>query len=135
MASLQHFTPEEVAPPRATYSHAIRSGDVLWLAGQVPIDTEGKTVGVGDVEAQTEQVLRNVGAILEACGASFSDVVRFTSYVVGREHLEGFRAARSRLWADLYPDGTYPTSTLLVVSGLASVEFLVEIETTAAVDG
>jgi 2-iminobutanoate/2-iminopropanoate deaminase len=132
MSHLQHFSPKGVAPPRATYSHAITSGGVLWLAGQVPIDSEGHTVGLGDVEAQTEQVLHNIGAILEACGASFSDVVRFTAYVVGREHLDGFRAARSRLWQDLYPDGSYPTSTLLVVSGLASDEFLVEIETTAA---
>ena len=133
MSDLQHFSPQGVAAPRATYSHAVRTGGILWLAGQVPIDAEGKTVGLGDVGAQTRQVIHNIGAILEACGAGFTDVVRFTAYVVGRENRDGFRAARSELWGDLYPTGAYPTSTLLVVSGLASDEFLVEIEATAAV--
>jgi 2-iminobutanoate/2-iminopropanoate deaminase len=133
VSDLQHFSPQGVASPRATYSHAVRSGEILWLAGQVSIDRSGETVGPGDVEAQTRQVVHNIGAILEACGAGFATVVRFTAYVVGRENVEGFRAARSELWRELYPTGAYPTSTLLVVSGLASDEFLVEIETTAVV--
>jgi enamine deaminase RidA (YjgF/YER057c/UK114 family) len=133
MSDLHHFSPPDVPSPRASYSHAVRSGNILWLAGQVPIDANGKTVGLGDVGAQTRQVVRNIGAILKACGASFATVVRFTAYVVGREHVDTFRAARAELWSELYPTGAYPTSTLLVVSGLASDEFLVEIEATAVI--
>ncbi len=134
MSHLEHLAPDGVAPPRATYSHAIRSrGDVLWLAGQVPIDAEGKTVGRGDPAAQTRQVVANVDRILEDAGAAWSDVVRLTIYVVGVENVTPVRALRSELWPQLFADGRYPTSTFVVVERLASEDFLVEIEATAVV--
>jgi enamine deaminase RidA (YjgF/YER057c/UK114 family) len=135
MAHIKHLVPPGVAPPRATYSHAVRSrGEVLWLAGQVPVDLEGNTVGGGDIEAQTRQVLRNIEAILAGAGASFADVVRYTIYLVGTEGVEAFRTLRARLWRELYPEGDYPTSTFVVVEQLASTDFLVEIEATAVLE-
>jgi enamine deaminase RidA (YjgF/YER057c/UK114 family) len=131
VSHLRHLNPSGIAPPRSAYSHAIMSGTSLWLAGQVPIDSHGHSVGVGDLEAQTRVVISNIARILDASNASFTDVVRFTIYLVGRENVETFREIRSRLWNELYPDGNYPTSTLLVVAGLASEDFLVEIEATA----
>jgi enamine deaminase RidA (YjgF/YER057c/UK114 family) len=132
MDHLEFRNPPDVAPPRATYSHSVRSsGDVLWLAGQVPIDEQGDTVGLGDVARQLERVMHNIERILAAAGAGWDDVVRLTMYVVGAANVGGARAARAKLWPELYPDGNYPTSTFLVVDRLASEEFLVEVETTA----
>jgi enamine deaminase RidA (YjgF/YER057c/UK114 family) len=132
MDHLDFRNPPGIAPPRATYSHSVRSsGDVLWLAGQVSIDERGNTVGLGDVARQLEQVMHNIERILAAAGVGWSHVVRFTMYVVGAENVEGARAARAELWPERYPDGNYPTSTFLVVDRLASEEFLVEVETTA----
>ena len=132
MDYLEFHNPPDIAPPRATYSHSVRSsGDVLWLSGQVPIDERGDTVGLGDVATQLERVMHNVERILAAGGASWGHVVRFTMYVVGAENVDGARAARAKLWPKLYPSGAYPTSTFLVVDRLASEEFLVEVETTA----
>ena len=132
MDHLDFRNPPGVAPPRATYSHSVRSsGDVLWLAGQVSIDERGDTVGLGDVARQLEQVMHNIERILAAAGAGWGHVVRFTMYVVGAENVEGARAARAELWPERYPDGNYPTSTFLVVDRLASEEFLVEVEATA----
>lgn len=126
--------PDDVSPPRGTYRHAVRSsGEVLWLAGQVPIDEEGKTVGLGDPAAQLAQVMHNIERILHAAGAGWSDVVRLVMLCVGKENVVPLREARTRLWTELYPAGDFPTSTFIVVDGLASDEFLVEVEATAVV--
>ena len=64
------------------YSQAIHSGDLVFLSGQVPIDPKtGELVG-GDIAAQTERVLDNLGAVLAAAGCGFGDVVKTTIYLV-----------------------------------------------------
>jgi 2-iminobutanoate/2-iminopropanoate deaminase len=64
------------------YSQAIHSGDLVFLSGQVPIDPKtGELVG-GDIAAQTERVLDNLGAVLMAAGCDFADVVKTTIYLV-----------------------------------------------------
>jgi 2-iminobutanoate/2-iminopropanoate deaminase len=64
------------------YSQAIVAGDFVFLSGQVPIDpATGDLVG-GDIAAQTERVLDNLEAVLEAAGCAFSDVVKTTIYLV-----------------------------------------------------
>jgi len=64
------------------YSQAIDAGDFVFLSGQVPIDpATGELVG-GDIAAQTERVLDNLAAVLEAAGCSFADVVKTTIYLV-----------------------------------------------------
>lgn len=71
------------------YSQAIHAGDLVFLSGQVPIDPRtGELVG-GDIAAQTERVLDNLGAVLAAAGCSFGDVVKTTIYLVD---LGDFRA-------------------------------------------
>lgn len=63
------------------YSQAIKAGDFLFASGQVPLDPEkGKIVG-GGITAQAEQCMKNVGAILEAAGLSYDDVVKTTVYL------------------------------------------------------
>jgi 2-iminobutanoate/2-iminopropanoate deaminase len=64
------------------YSQAIHAGDLVFLSGQVPIDPKtGELVG-GDIAAQTERVLDNLGAVLAAAGCAFGDVVKTTIYLV-----------------------------------------------------
>lgn len=135
MAEIEFLVPGEVPAPRATYSHAVRivSGTHIVLAGQVPIDEQGTTVGLGDIEAQTRQVLQNIEGVLRGAGATFADVVKYTVYVVGRDNAARFREVRARLWPEIHPDGRYPVSTFLVIEQLASEEFLVEIEASAVV--
>jgi 2-iminobutanoate/2-iminopropanoate deaminase len=63
------------------YSPAIRAGNLLFLSGQIPIDpATGALVG-GDIAAQTEQVMRNIAALLRAGGAGFEHVVRTTVFL------------------------------------------------------
>jgi 2-iminobutanoate/2-iminopropanoate deaminase len=71
------------AAPRAIgpYSQAIRTGSMLFLSGQIPIDPGSGEMIQGDIAAQTHQVFNNLRAILEAAGASFDNVVRTTVYL------------------------------------------------------
>ncbi|HEY3382728.1 MAG TPA: RidA family protein [Vicinamibacterales bacterium] len=64
------------------YSQAIRAGDFLFVSGQIPLDPATGTLLEGDVRAQTQRVLENLGGILEAAGASFDQVVKTTVYLV-----------------------------------------------------
>lgn len=64
------------------YSQAIRCGQMVFLSGQIPLDPEsGEMVGAGDVRAQTEQVMKNIEAVLEAAGLGFASVVKATIFV------------------------------------------------------
>jgi enamine deaminase RidA (YjgF/YER057c/UK114 family) len=126
--------PSTVSPPVGRYTHLarVRAGELLFLAGQVAVDADGDLVGEGDVAAQTRQVYRNIGAILEDAGASFSDVAQFTVYIVGRENVGPFLAARNKIFDDLFPNGGEPPSTLLVIKGLYHEEYLLEVTAVAA---
>jgi 2-iminobutanoate/2-iminopropanoate deaminase len=64
------------------YSQAIRAGQLVFLSGQIPLDPQsGELVGGDDIAAQTEQVMRNLEAVLRAVGASFAQVVKATIYL------------------------------------------------------
>ncbi|MBE3075274.1 MAG: RidA family protein [Actinobacteria bacterium] len=69
--------PKAIGP----YSQAIRAGSLLFVSGQVPIDPATGSLVEGDIGAQTRRVFDNIGAILEAAGASFDHVVRTTVYL------------------------------------------------------
>ena len=70
--------------PRAIgpYSPVIRAGNLLFISGQIPFNAETGTVVTGDIAAQTDQVMRNLGTLLEAAGAGFEHVVRTTVFLM-----------------------------------------------------
>lgn len=69
--------PQAIGP----YSQAVRMGNLLFLSGQIPLDPATGVLIDGDIAAQTRRVFQNLGAILEAAGASFADVARTTVYL------------------------------------------------------
>jgi len=71
------------------YSQAIGTGNLLFISGQIPIIPETGKLLDGDIRAQTEQVMKNIGAILEAAGLEFADVVKCTCYL---EDIADFKA-------------------------------------------
>lgn len=124
----QVIGPGDVHPPiGGGYSHATRAGNTIYLAGQVALDRQGNLVGKGDIGAQAEQVYQNVVAVLKAAGVSFQDVVKVTTYLTRREDIPKVREVRARY----FPASEPPASTLVVVSGLASPDFLIEVEAIA----
>lgn len=128
------LNPSAAPQPIGAYSLAVEAsaGKLLFVAGQVALDASGNLVGPGDVAAQTRQVFQNIGLILDGAGASFSNVVEFTSYVVGRDSVQPYIQGRTQIFPDMFPNGDYPTNTLLVISGLVREEFLVEVKAVAA---
>ena len=69
--------PQAIGP----YSQAVRMGDLLFLSGQIPLDPATGALIEGDIATQTRRVFQNLGAILEAAGASFAHVARTTVYL------------------------------------------------------
>ena len=120
--------------PAGLYAQALRARprELLFIAGQIALDADGNLVGKGDVAAQTRQIFENIGAILASVGATFGDILEFTTYVVGRDAIQPFLQTRIELFDTLYPKRDYPPNTLLVVSGLVHEDYLVEIKAVAA---
>jgi 2-iminobutanoate/2-iminopropanoate deaminase len=116
--------PKSLNDPRPRYSQGIlaEDGRVLFIAGQTASDANGNVVGKGDIKAQTRQVFANIKAVLEAAGGSFDNMVMTTTYITDRKYREGYNEVRR----DIYKKDP-PTSTLVIVSGLANEDYLIEI--------
>jgi len=119
--------PDLATPPSNIYNHVVKVGTTVYISGQVSRDMNGRTSHVGDPEAQMREVWANLEIAVKAAGGSLKDIVKTTTYVVGAENLGKIRAARLSL---LPPDGR-PTSTTLLVAGLADPDLLVEVEAIA----
>jgi enamine deaminase RidA (YjgF/YER057c/UK114 family) len=111
------------------YSHAVWLDSALYVAGQVARDHANELVGVGDIVAQTRQVLANLETILRAAGGGLGDVVKLTVYLTRPQDLPGYRVVRDATF--VHP---LPATTLVFVSGLAHPDYLVEIEAVAKVE-
>ncbi len=136
MSQLQRriINSSDAPQPLGAYSQGLRvkAGELVYVAGQVALDSSGNLVGAGDVAMQTHQVFHNLSQVLSRSGANLRNVVEFTTYLVGRDSIQPFLNARAALFPSLFPDGDYPPNTLLVVNGLVREEFLVEIKAVAA---
>jgi len=88
------------------YSPAIRSGNLLFLSGQIPLSTITGTISGSDVAAQTEQVMRNLSALLTAAGATFAEVVRTTVFLIDLEEFGTMNAVYATYMTDPPPART-----------------------------
>jgi 2-iminobutanoate/2-iminopropanoate deaminase len=78
------------------YSPAIKAGNLLFVSGQIPIDPASGALIDGDIAAQTEQVMRNLGALLRAAGGSFDNVVRTTVFLADMSDFAAMNEVYSR---------------------------------------
>ena len=108
----------------------VESGKLVFIAGQVALDTSGNLVGENDIRAQLQQVFENLNAALTAAGGTFSDIAKLNVYYTDRSHLAAFREIRD---AHINLNNP-PISTAVQVAGLFRPEFLVEIEAVAVLD-
>jgi enamine deaminase RidA (YjgF/YER057c/UK114 family) len=110
-----------------TYSHMVKTGNTLYIAGQVARDLEGRTVGVGDIKAQVRAAFDNLKRCLTSRGANFDQVAKITLYVVGAENVAAVRT----VYPSYFHPERKPVSTLLVVAGLARPDMLFEVDAVA----
>ena len=128
--------PRGLARPLGSYSHVARAkaSEFLFIAGQVAVNASGKLIGAGDFEAQARQIFKNLRAALKSAGASYRNIVQFTTYLVDSRDIPKLRKFRERNYAKFFPDGKYPPNTLLIVDRLVREEMLLEISAVAALD-
>ena len=122
---------DRAAPPGGDYSQGwqVEGARFVFTAGQTSVNRDGNIVGVGDIALQTRTAFENVRGILEAAGASMSDIVKMTVYVTNvADYLANAGHVRKEVFA---PD--FPSSSLIGVAALARPEFMVEVEAIAAV--
>jgi enamine deaminase RidA (YjgF/YER057c/UK114 family) len=114
---------------RWPYSHGVRVGDLLFIAGQVALDQDLQLVGKNDAEAQSRQIWQNIRAVVESAGGNVTDVVRVTLFVLDFKHMPAFHKVRKEIFAD----GRYPAATGVQVVKLGLPGLLLEIEATAVI--
>ena len=134
MPDIKILNPDGLARPLGQYSHIarVKASEFLFIAGQVAADKDGKLVGADDFDAQCGQVFANLEAALKSQGASFANVVEFTTYLVHSQDIAKFMAFRLREFPRMFPGGVYPPNTLLIIDRLVHEAFLIEVQTTAA---
>ena len=121
--------PSSVPAPPGQFSHVARvetgNGALLFFAGQVALDDEGRIVG-DTMGEQCERILEIFAGLLAAHGATFDDVVNIRTYVTDMDTLGELRAVRAKYFRD-----PAPTSTTVEVSRLFRDEALLEVEMVA----
>ena len=121
--------PDLYTPPEGMYSLLAKSGNMLHVSGLLPLDKNGNVVGLNDVTAQYRKVWENILIALKYAGGDLSDLIKTSTYIVGRENIEPVRKIRQ----ELNPNPP-PASTLILVAGLANDECLVEVDAVAIID-
>lgn len=113
MPKKEIIKPAKSAPAAGPYNHAVRIGDLLFCAGQIPLDPTTGNLVAGDVKAQTERVLQNVRAILEDQKLTFANVVKSTVFMT---NLADF-AAMNEIYSK-YFTADYPARSTIQVAAL-----------------
>jgi len=122
---IERINPQGMTQPTA-YSHLVKHGELMFIAGQVALDGAGNVIGEGDMTAQYRQALENMKTVLASEGADFSDIVKITIFTTD---IDEFRKA-GNLRSEYFGDSA-PASTLVQIERLARPVFLVEIEAIA----
>ena len=91
--------PKAIGP----YSQAVRAGQLLFVSGQVPLDPATGQIVSGDIAAQTHRVFDNLGAVLEAGGRSFADVVRTTVFLADMNDFAAVNEVYGTYFSEPYP--------------------------------
>ena len=99
----QAVSAPNAAKPIGPYSPAIRAGNLLFISGQVGFDPATGALIDGDISAQTDQVMRNIGAVLEAAGTDFAHVVRTTVFLADMGEFAAMNAVYARYVVDPAP--------------------------------
>ena len=132
MADIKILNPDSLGKPLGQYSQItrVKASEFLFIAGQVGAGPDGKAPA--DFDAQCVQTFANIGAALKSQGASFANLVEFTTYLVHSQDIPKFMLYRTREFPKLFAGGAYPPNTLLMIDRLVREEFLIEVSAVAA---
>jgi enamine deaminase RidA (YjgF/YER057c/UK114 family) len=126
MADIRIYNVEALGKPLGQYSHVtrVKAAETLYIAGML---------APGDgFDAQCSGVFAQIEKALQSAGAGWGNVVQFTTYLVHSQDIPKFMQWRLREFPRMFPDGKYPPNTLLVIDRLVQEQYLVEVQTVAA---
>jgi 2-iminobutanoate/2-iminopropanoate deaminase len=123
---IERLSPPGVAAPRGPYSPAVRAGGFIYVSGQIPIDPVTNQTVLGDVKAETRQVLSNIQRILEGCGATMADVIKCGVFLADVKDF----AAMNEVYAEFFGEAK-PARTTIAVAALPLQGAKVEIDAVA----
>ena len=112
------------------FSRAVRVGPFISVGGTAPVDAYGKTVGVGDVAAQTRQCIELIKAALEQAGSGLQHVVRTRVILTNIDDWKAAVDVRKQYFRDIRP-----VDTIMAIDRFVNPEWLVEFEADAVIDG
>jgi 2-iminobutanoate/2-iminopropanoate deaminase len=121
---IERLSPPGIAAPRGPYSPAVRAGDFIFLAGQVPVDSATNQMSTGDIQHETRLVLNNIKRLLEGVGASLADVVKVGVYLADGSEF----AQMNEVYAEFFGEAK-PARTTIVCKFMADIR--VEIDCVA----
>jgi reactive intermediate/imine deaminase len=127
----RRFISPDTLPRPFGYSHVVDApaGRIVYVSGQVPLDSAGELVGAGDFQAQARQVFANLNAALEAAGVGWDDVVKLNFFVTDLSEIAALREIR-----DEYVNTEQPAaSTLVQVAALFRPDVMFEADAVAVV--
>jgi 2-iminobutanoate/2-iminopropanoate deaminase len=121
---IERLSPPGIAAPRGPYSPAVRAGDFIFFAGQVPVDPATNQMSTGDIQHETRLVLNNIKRLLEGVGASLADVVKVGVYLADGSEF----AQMNEVYAEFFGEAK-PARTTIVCKFMADIR--VEIDCVA----
>ena len=121
------YNVDVLGKPLGQYSHVtrVKAGETLYIAGMLAPGS--------DFETQCAGVFAQIEKALQSAGAGWGNVVQFTTYLVHSQDIPRFMQWRLREFPRMFPNGAYPPNTLLVIDRLVQEQFLLEVQTIAAV--
>ena len=127
--SRQHVSTGSPYEPRLGISRAVRTGNIIAVAGTAPIGPDGMTAGKGDVAAQARRCIEIIRNALEQAGASLSDVIRTRILLTRIEDWESVGQVHGEFFSNIRP-----ANTVMQVTRFIDPDWLVEIEADAIVE-
>ncbi len=126
MAEIKIYNVDALGKPLGQYSHIarVKSAEQLYIAGML---AAGETF-----EAQCGGVFAQIEKALQSAGAGWGNVVQFTTYLVHSQDIPRFMQWRLREFPRMFPGGHFPPNTLLVIDRLVQEQYLIEVQTVAA---
>jgi enamine deaminase RidA (YjgF/YER057c/UK114 family) len=126
MADIKIYNVDVLGKPVGPYSHVarVKSTETLYIAGMLAAG-ESFDKQCAAVFAQIEQALKSAGA-------GWANVVQFTTFLVHSQDIAAFYRWREQNYPRMFPDGKYPPNTLLIIDRLVQEQFLIEVQTIAA---
>jgi 2-iminobutanoate/2-iminopropanoate deaminase len=118
------ITTSKIAPPVGPFSPAVMSGGLLYLSGQVAQDPASGKLISGDTAQQTEQILRNTGAVLQAAGKGFADVLKVGVFLTEMGDFQAMNAVYGKYFETPYPARTTVGVAALPLGARVEMDFI-----------